>query len=74
MGWGGVVTYRLHNKSMHIHDHIDVVRALLAGNADPRIVALDSTTALDDAKRNKHTAIVALLEARLAELAAASSA
>jgi ankyrin repeat protein len=49
---------------------LQAVRSLLLAGADPRLAAHDGTTALDDAKRNKHTAIVALLEARLAELAA----
>jgi ankyrin repeat protein len=48
--------------------HIEIVRALLAANADPRIAAHDGFTALDDAKRSNHTAIIALLEARLAEV------
>ena len=45
---------------------IEVVRALLAANADPRIVAHNGLTALDAAKVKNHPAIVALLEARLA--------
>ena len=57
-------------------DHIDIVRALLAAGADPRIAfteagPLNGVTALDGAKEGNHTAIIALLEARLAELAAA---
>ena len=54
--------------------HIEVVRALLAANADPRIVAPNGATSLSVAKAKKRTAIAALLEARLAELAAAGSA
>ena len=50
--------------------HIEVVRALLAANADPRIAAHNGGTALFVAKAMNHTAIAALLEARLAELAA----
>ena len=49
---------------------LQAVRSLLLAGADPRLAAHDGTTALDAAKRNKHIAIVALLEARLAELAA----
>ena len=49
---------------------LQAVRSLLLAGADPHLAAHDCTTALDDAKSNKHTAIVALLEARLAELAA----
>ena len=49
---------------------LQAVRSLLLAGADPRLAAHDGTTALDDAKRNKHNDIVALLEARLAELAA----
>ena len=58
--------------------HIEVVRALLAAGADPRIAVTaagpyNGTTALDAAKTNNHTATAALLEARLAELSAAGS-
>ena len=53
--------------------HIEVVRALLAANADPRIVTHNGHTALSLAKAKNHPAIAALLEARLAELAATSS-
>ena len=51
---------------------IEVVRALLAAKADPRIVAHNGHTALFIAKYFNLTAIAALLEARLAELAAAA--
>jgi ankyrin repeat protein len=54
--------------------HIEVVRALLAANADPLIVSHNGATALSVAKALNHTAIAALLETRLAELAAAGSA
>ena len=54
--------------------HIEVVRALLAVNSDPRIVTYNGNTALSLAKAKNHPAIAALLEARLAELAAAGSA
>ena len=50
--------------------HLQAVRSLLLAGADPRHAAHDCTTALDDAKRCKHTVIIALLEARLTELAA----
>ena len=50
--------------------HLKAVRSLLLAKADPRLAAHDGNTALDYAKHNKHTAIVALLEAHLAELAA----
>ena len=53
------------------------MRALFAAGADPRIVITGpfyGNTALDVAKEMKHSAIIALLEARLAELAAAGSA
>jgi ankyrin repeat protein len=49
---------------------LQATRSLLLAGADPRLAAHDRATALDDAKRNKHNDIVALLEARLAELAA----
>jgi ankyrin repeat protein len=60
-------------------EHIDIVRALLAAGADPRFALtaagpLYGATALDYAKAMNHPAIIALLEARLAELAAAGSA
>ena len=48
--------------------HIDVVRSLLAAGADPRHAVHNGFTALDSAKHNKHTQIVALLEAKIAEL------
>ena len=59
--------------------HIDIVRALLAAGADPRIAVTEAGpfygyTALDAAKAANHPAMIALLEARLAELAAAVSA
>ena len=54
--------------------HIEVVRALLAANADPRIVSHNGATALSLAKHFNHPAIAALLEARLAELAASATA
>ena len=52
--------------------HIDIVRALLAAGADPRIAvtvagSLNGKTALNAAKAGKHTAIIALLEAKLVE-------
>ena len=47
---------------------------LFAADADPRIVTHDGATALSVAKAKNHPAIAALLEARLAELAAAGSA
>ena len=47
---------------------------LLAANADPRIIASNGRTALILAEAFNHPAIVALLEARLAELAAAGTA
>ena len=50
--------------------HIEVVRALLAANADPRIVSHKGNTAFSLAKAQNHPVITALLEARLAELAA----
>ena len=49
---------------------LQAARSLLLAGVDLRLAAHDDTTALDVAKLNKHTAIVALLEARLAELAA----
>ena len=48
--------------------HIDVVRSLLAAGADPRRADHHGFTALDVAKEKKHTQIVALLEAKIAEL------
>ena len=48
---------------------IEVVRSLLAANADSRIVSSTGTSTLSDAKRKNHPAIAGLLEARLAELA-----
>ena len=59
-------------------DRIDIVRALLAAGADPLIAITEAgpfngSTALDVAKALNHSAIIALLEARLAELAAAGS-
>jgi ankyrin repeat protein len=48
--------------------HIDVVRSLLAAGADPRLALHNGLMALDSAKHNKHTQIVALLEAKIAEL------
>jgi ankyrin repeat protein len=58
--------------------HLDIVRALLAAGADPRFAVTmagpaNGKTALDAAKEGNHPAIAALLEARLAELAAAGS-
>jgi ankyrin repeat protein len=58
--------------------HIDIVRALLAAGADPLIAITEAgpfngSTALNVAKALNHSAIIALLEARLAELAAAGS-
>ena len=60
------------------HGQIYIVRALLAAGADPRLAITEAGpangyTALDLAKVMSHTAIIALLEARLAELAAAGS-
>ena len=46
------------------------VRALLAGGADPRMVAHEGSTALSLAKDYNHPAIAALLEAKLRELSA----
>ena len=46
------------------------VRALLAGGADPRLVAHKGHTALSFAKLENHPAIAALLEAKLRELSA----
>jgi ankyrin repeat protein len=48
--------------------HIDVVRSLLAAGADPRLAIHNGFTALDIAKDSKHPQIVALLEAKIAEL------
>jgi ankyrin repeat protein len=50
------------------YGHIDVVRSLLAAGADPRLAVHNGFTALDAAKHKKHTQIVALLEAKIAEL------
>jgi ankyrin repeat protein len=50
--------------------HLQAVQSLLKAGSDPRLIAHDGTTALDAAKRNKHTAVIALLKTRLAELAA----
>ena len=62
-------------------DRIDVVRALLAAVADPRMAVTVpgpgygyGYTALDAAKEQNHPTIIGLLEARLAELAIAVSA
>ena len=43
----------------------EVVRLLLEAGADPRIITHDGSTALGYARRSKHAAIVALLEAKL---------
>ena len=48
--------------------HIDVVRSLLAAGADPRLALHNGFTALGVAKLSKHPQIVALLEAKIAEL------
>ena len=48
--------------------HIDVVRSLLAAGADPRLTTHDGVTALVAANHGKHTQIVVLLEAKIAEL------
>jgi len=48
--------------------HIDVVRSLLAAGADPPHADHNGFTALDIAKHYKHPQIVALLEAKIAEL------
>jgi ankyrin repeat protein len=46
----------------------ETVRVLLAAGADPRLSDTHGHSALIAAKHNNHTAVVALLEARLAEL------
>jgi ankyrin repeat protein len=51
-----------------IQGFVDVVRSLLAAGADPRTAKHDGLTALDLALRFNHTAIAALLEAKIAEL------
>jgi ankyrin repeat protein len=51
---------------------VDMVRSLLAAGADPRIALHNGRTALDAAKRRKHPSVVALLQAKLAELAGGS--
>ena len=48
--------------------HIDVVRSVLAAGADPRLARHNGTNALDAAKHFKHSQVVALLEAKIAEL------
>ena len=48
---------------------VEIVRLLLAAGADPRISDTRGRSALIMAKHFNHTAVVALLEARLAELA-----
>jgi ankyrin repeat protein len=48
--------------------HIDVVRSLLAAGADPRLALHNGFPALDAAENFKHTLIVALLKAKIAEL------
>ena len=48
-------------------------RHVLAAGADPRLASSSGITALDLAKHFKHPSVVALLEAKLAELRASSS-
>ena len=50
--------------------NFEAVVTLLLAKADPCLALHDGRTALYAAKRNKHTAVIALLEARIAELAA----
>ena len=79
VGGGGVGLRTVQNQPMHnllrallgsVHNwllgHIDIVRALLGSGVDPRF----DLTVADAAKAQNHPAIAALLEARLAELAA----
>jgi serine/threonine-protein phosphatase 6 regulatory ankyrin repeat subunit B len=49
------------------HGHIDVVRSLLATNADPLLTLHNGKTALDAANLKHHTQIVALIEANIAD-------
>ena len=49
---------------------VEIVRLLLAAGADTRLATFDDLTALSLAKHFNHPAVVALLEARLAQLAA----
>jgi ankyrin repeat protein len=50
------------------HGHLQCVDTLLAAGADPRYANHYGKTALDAAKHFKHTQIVALLKAKIAEL------
>ena len=48
---------------------VQAFTALLAAGADPRLVATNGASALGVAQNNKHTTIVSLLQAKLAQLA-----
>ena len=47
--------------------HAEIVKALLSANADVLHTAADGNTALDAAIRNKHTAIIDMLKAHIAQ-------
>ena len=51
-----------------VQGSVEVVQSLLAAGADPRTALHDGHTALGVALHLKHTAIAALLEAKIAEL------
>ena len=54
--------------------HLAVVNALLAAGANVHRVANNGATALSRATANSHADVVAILEARIAELAALEAA
>ena len=65
---GGVTSDRT-SPMLKLAGFVETVRVLLAAGGDPRLTATQGRAALIAAKRSNHPAVVALLEARFAELA-----